>query len=59
MNPFCGYIHEQNNCQLPLIYDLSEIIKQRLDQLILEMVNTGQFREEHFNNLVNVLIIPA
>ena len=45
---FVGVLHEQNNLQEPLIYDLSETFKQWCDLFCLSLINTRQIQEVHF-----------
>lgn len=47
--PYLGYLHEQNNGQQSLVYDISEVFKQNMDAFILSLINTNQIHDFHFN----------
>lgn len=49
LSVFCGYLHEQNNNQRPLVYDISEVFKQKIDLFILSMVNNNECKDYYFN----------
>lgn len=49
LDPFVGFMHEQNNKAYPLVYDISELIKQECDNLVLTWINTKQIKDSYFN----------
>jgi len=46
---FRGYLHEQNDDAKALVYDLSEVFKQKVDLFILELINKREIKKEFFN----------
>lgn len=46
---FLGYIHEQNDDQHPLVYDISELYRNRIDSFLLSFVNNNQLKDFFFN----------
>lgn len=49
MDPFRGFLHEQNNNQWPLVYDISEVFKQNVDAFVMNLVNIKIIKDFHFN----------
>lgn len=50
LDVFVGVIHEQNNTQEPLAYDLSELFKCWADKFILDIINQKKIMKEHFSH---------
>lgn len=49
LDVFLGYLHEPNDMQTPLVYDVSEIFKDEVVGLVISLINKNQFKDFHFN----------
>lgn len=54
---YCGYLHEQNNNNLTLVYDISEIFKFECDRLILKLINKNMVQDSHFNKKQGICML--
>ena len=51
--PFLGFLHEQNGVQEPLVYDVAEVFKQKIDLFVLDLINSGFVKDGFFNKKVD------
>lgn len=56
LDPYCGFLHADNNKRTSLTYDLIEEFRQQIvDKTVLKLINTKQITEEDLDKRTNSL----